>query len=309
MWFRPEIIETVNWGGDPTKPVEASAGERLRPRHSFARWKEEVRGRSRPWTPSDLDAADELQRRATEVDIERRLSSEQRAVRARDEMLAVVSHDLQNPLSVILLEAAHVLAHLPQSGDPRAGTLRESVEVIRRSTARMKALIEDLLEVERLGEKRFPLDVQPVESRDLLEDAVTEARRLADAKHISLILDLSDPPKIDADPHRISQVLANLLGNAIKFTPEGGSVTLRARPRDGALSVTVADTGRGIAPEDLAHIFDRYWRPKGSDRTGSGLGLYIARGIVEAHGGRVWAEASPQGATFVFTLPLERRNN
>ena len=94
MWFRPEVIQTVNWGGDPTKPVDAEAGKRLRPRHSFALWKEEMRARSRPWTPSDLEAADELQRRATEVDLQRRLLSEQRAVRARDEMLAVVSHDL-----------------------------------------------------------------------------------------------------------------------------------------------------------------------------------------------------------------------
>ena len=90
--------------------------------------------------------------------------------------------------------------------------------------------------------------------------------------------------------------------------PARGTVTLRARPRDGALSVTIADTGRGIAPEDLAPIFDRYWRPKGSEQEGTGLGLYIARRIVEAHGGRVWAESSPQGATFVFTLPLERRH-
>jgi chemotaxis family two-component system sensor kinase Cph1 len=305
MWFRPEVIQTVNWGGDPTKPVAAEADQRLRPRHSFALWKEEVRARSRPWTPSDLEAADELQRRATEVDLERRLSSEQRAVRARDEMLAVVSHDLGNPLSVILLAAAHLLVRLPESGDRRARSLRESVELIQRATVRMKALIEDLLELEKLGAKSFPLDVQPVESRDLLEDAVTDARPLADAKHISLVLDLSDPPKIDADPHRISQVLSNLLGNAIKFTPEGGTVTLGAQPRDGVLSVTIADTGRGIAPEDLAHIFDRYWRPTASEGEGTGLGLYIARGIVEAHGGRVWAESSPQGATFVFTLPLE----
>ena len=168
----------------------------------------------------------------------------------------------------------------------------------------MKALIEDLLELERLGAKSFPLDVQPVESRDLLEDAVTDAQPLADAKRISLVLDLSHPPRIDADPHRISQVLSNLLDNAIKFTPEGGTVTLCARPRDGALLVSIADTGRGIAPEDLAHIFDRYWRPRVSKGEGTGLGLYIARGIVEAHGGRVWAESSPQGAILSFTLPL-----
>jgi signal transduction histidine kinase len=137
---------------------------------------------------------------------------------------------------------------------------------------------------------------------------VTDAQPLADAKHISLVLDLSDPPTIDADPHRLSQVLSNLLGNAIKFTPKGGTVTLCARQRDGALSVTITDTGPGIAPEDLAHIFDRYWRPQRSEGEGTGLGLYIARGIVEAHGGRVWAESSPQGATLVFRLPLEHRD-
>jgi signal transduction histidine kinase len=104
-------------------------------------------------------------------------------------------------------------------------------------------------------------------------------------------------------------VLSNLLGNAIKFTPEGGTVTLRAWPRDGALTVAVADTGRGIAPEDLAHVFDRFWRPQGSKGEGTGLGLYIARGVVEAHGGRVWAESSPRGATFTFTLPLEPRGD
>jgi signal transduction histidine kinase len=210
---------------------------------------------------------------------------------------------------VILLEAAHLLSHLPETGDPRARTMRESVDSIRRSTTQMTALIEDLLKLASIGEQSFPLDVQPVESRDLLENAVTDAQPLADAKQISLVLDLNDPPKIDADPHRISQVLSNLLGNAIKFTPDGGTVTLYAQPRDGALSVTIADTGRGIAPEDLAHIFNRYWRPKGAEGKGTGLGLYIARGIVEAHGGRVWAESSPQGATFVFTLPLEPRRD
>ena len=109
MWFRPEVIQTVNWGGDPTKPVGAEAGTRLRPRHSFALWKEEVRARSRPWTPSDLEAAEELRRRATEVDLQRRLLSEQRAVRARDEMLAVVSHDLREPT---LRDPARSRSHL-----------------------------------------------------------------------------------------------------------------------------------------------------------------------------------------------------
>jgi chemotaxis family two-component system sensor kinase Cph1 len=147
-----------------------------------------------------------------------------------------------------------------------------------------------------------------VESRDLLENAVTHARPLADAKHISLVLDLNDAPKINADPRRISQVFSNLLGNAIKFTPEHGTVTVRARLSGEALSVTITDTGPGIPPEDLAQIFDRYRRSRASAGGGTGLGLYIARGIVTAHGGRMWAESSPHGATFAFTLPLEPRS-
>jgi chemotaxis family two-component system sensor kinase Cph1 len=308
MWFRPEIIETVNWGGDPTKRVAAEAGQPLRPRHSFALWKEEVRAHSRPWTQRDFEAAEELQRRATEVDIERRLSNEQRALRARDEVLAVVSHDLRNPLTVILLEARQLLAHLPKTGD-HAPTLREFVDPILRSTTRMNALIEDLLEPARMEATSFSLAVRPVESRALLAESVADAQPLADAKRISLVVDLHDLPPIDADPDRISQVLSNLLGNAIKFTPEGGTVTLRARPRDGALAVTITDTGRGMDPEDLPHVFDRYWRPRESEGGGTGLGLYIARRIVEAHGGRVWAESSLQGATFTFTLPVEARRD
>jgi signal transduction histidine kinase len=183
------------------------------------------------------------------------------------------------------------------------------MERISRSSRRMKALIKDLLELSRIEAKAFPLAVRPVESRDLLEDAVSDAQPLADAKDISLVMDLNDSPKIDADPHRISQVLSNLLGNAIKLTPEGGTVTVRARLRDGTLAVSIADTGRGIASEDLAHVFDRYWRPKGSTGEGSGLGLYIARGVVEAHGGRMRAESSPQGAILSFTLPLETRRD
>ena len=109
-----------------------------------------VRGRQ-----SDLEVADELQRRATEVDIERRLSSEQRAVRARDELLAVVSHDLRNPLLVVLIEAGLLLDHLPKTGDPHVSTMRESVDAIERSTTRMKALIEDLLDLARIDERSF----------------------------------------------------------------------------------------------------------------------------------------------------------
>ena len=307
LWFRPEIIKTVNWGGDPTKPVAADSGERLRPRHSFALWREEVRLHSHPWTASDLEAADELRRRAIEVDLERRLLSEQRAVRARDDLIAVVSHDLKNPLSAILMQAELMLKRASVGSEETLHLLRVGVERIRRSATHMKALIEDLLDLARIEAQRFALHLQSVESRVLLDEALLAASPLAEAKRITLAVELIDSPRLEADPERIFRVLSNLLGNAIKFTPEGGTITVRAEPRGDELLITVIDTGPGIAADHLPHVFERYWKARPASQAGAGLGLYIAKGIVEAHGGRIWAESSAGGARLIFTLPLTRR--
>jgi chemotaxis family two-component system sensor kinase Cph1 len=306
LWFRPELIQTVSWGGDPHKPVAAPSGGRLRPRHSFALWREDVRLRSQPWTVSDLETADELQRRAIEIDLQRRFSSEQRAVRARDDLLAVVSHDLRNPLSTIQLQA-EVLLRVPTAGDEgRARILREGAEHIRRSASHMKALTDDLLDLASIEAHRFALRLQLVESRHLIEEALSDASALAQAKRITFGAELIDTPKLEADPERMLRVLANLLGNAIKFTPEAGKITVRAERRDGDLAIAVADTGPGIPEDDLPHVFDRYWKAAAS-KPGTGLGLYIASGIVEAHGGKIWAESSASGARFTFTLPITRQ--
>jgi len=304
LWFRPEFIQTVSWGGDPNKPVAAPSGDRLRPRHSFALWREEVRLRSHPWTASNLEAADELQRRAVEIDLQRRFLSEQRAVRARDDLLAVVSHDLRNPLSSIQLQA-DVLLHAPSAGDEgRARILRDSAERIRRSATHMKALTDDLLDLASIEAHRFALRLQSVESRYLIEEALLAASPLAEAKRITIAVESIDMPALQADPERILRVLSNLLGNAIKFTPEGGKITVQAARRDGDLSIAVADTGPGIPADDLPHVFDRYWKAAAASKPGSGLGLYIASGIIEAHGGKIWAESSAGGARFTFTLPI-----
>jgi len=134
--------------------------------------------------------------------------------------------------------------------------------------------------------------------------AVLIASPLAQAKRITLTLELIDVPRLEADPERIFRVLSNLLGNAIKFTPDGGTITIRTERRDDNLSISVADTGPGIAPDHLPHVFERYWKAQSTSQPGSGLGLYIASGIVEAHGGKIWAESSAAGAKFTFTLPL-----
>ena len=302
LWFRPEFIETVRWGGDPRKSVATDSGGRLHPRHSFALWAEEVRGRSRPWTASDLEAADELQRRALEVDLERRLSSEQRAVRARDELLAVVSHDLRSPLSTILMQAERMVRTAPGKKD----VARESAERISRSAGHMKSLIEDLMDLAKIEAQHFVVRLQGVESRSLVEEALLAVAPLAEAKRISVAAELTDAPKLEADPVQMLRVLSNLLGNAIKFTPERGRVTVHAQKSGVDLMITVADTGPGIPADQLPWVFERYWQARPASQIGTGLGLYIARGIVAAHGGRIWAETSANGARFTFTLPLAR---
>lgn len=306
LWFRPEYIQTVNWGGDPHKPFAGDSGDRLRPRHSFALWREEVKLRSQPWTASDLEAADDLRRRAIEVDVARRFLGEQRAVQARNDLLAVVSHDLRGPLSGVLLQTEAML-HMPAATD-HAGenALRGGAERIRRLAAHMKALTDDLLDLASIEAQRFVLHLRSVESREMVEEALSVASPLAQAKRITLAVELIDVPRLEADPERIFRVLSNLLGNAIKFTPEGGTITVRTERRNDNLSFAVADTGPGIAPEQLPHVFERYWKAPSTSQPGSGLGLYIASGIVEAHGGRIWAESSAAGAKFTFVLPLAR---
>ena len=309
LWFRPEVVKTVNWGGDPSKPVATQPGEGLRPRHSFALWQQEVRLHSHRWTASDLEAAAELRRLVIEVDVERRLSSEQRAVQARDDVIAVVSHDLRGPLSAILLEAELMTAgstQMPGGGDADPAASRAAAERIHRAAVRMRALTDDLLDLARIEADRFVLHLESVPSRSMVEAAVREAARLAEAKDITLRTEVIDAPRVEADPGQVVRVLSNLVGNAIKFSPGQGAVTIRAECRDGELMIAVMDTGPGIPTDHLPHLFDRYWQPRRRRQTGAGLGLYIARGIVEAHGGRIWAESSTAGAKLTFTLPLAR---
>lgn len=303
LWFRPELIRTVSWGGDPTRSVSTESGDRLRPRHSFAVWKEEVRLHSHPWTASNLEAADELQRRAIEVDIERRLASEQHALRAREDLIAIVSHDLRGPLSSILLQA-EVMSARASAAD--ATPLREGAVRIQQSALHMKAMVEDLLDLAKLEAQGFAPQLQPVDSRRMIEEALRVASPMAEAKRITIEAQLIDPPTLEADPDAIFRVLSNLVGNAIKFSSEGGTITVRAERTGEELSITIVDRGSGIPAEALPHVFERYWKAQPASQVGSGLGLYIAKGIVEAHGGRIWAECSGGSTRFIFTLPLTR---
>jgi signal transduction histidine kinase len=175
----------------------------------------------------------------------------------------------------------------------------------------MARLIEDLLDVTRMEAGRLSVRPEVVAASEVVGDAVEGQRAIAAASGLDLRLALElELPALWADRDRLLQVFENLIGNAVKFTPAGGVVIVGAAPRAGEVVFWVADTGNGIPPADLEHVFDRFWQARSGARRGAGLGLPIAKGIVEAHGGRIWVESTPgRGATFFFTIPaLQRRD-
>ncbi len=221
----------------------------------------------------------------------------QAATRAREELLAAVSHDLRNPLNTIHL-ASGVLRDDPGASDET----KRLVTRIDRSTERMSRLIHDLLAAAQIEAGRFTAHVAPEDLRAIVEDV---ADGFTGAVRVHSVQLSTQVPSIDVLCERdlVLRVLSNLIGNAFKFTPPHGRITVTAASCDGEVEITVRDTGAGIPAEDLEHLFDRHWQ-RGADRRGSGLGLYIARGIVEAHRGRIWVESQVgEGTAFHFTLP------
>jgi light-regulated signal transduction histidine kinase (bacteriophytochrome) len=310
LWFRPQVVETVRWAGDPRKPVEADRRQGLHPRRSFALWKEEVRRRSRRFSPSELEAADELRRHAMETDLERQVARGKGAVRVRDELLAVVSHDLKNPLGVIQMQAAVLQRAVAAVDDEPARHIRAGAERIQRAVDRMNALVHELLDLARIEAGRFSVQTRPEPVEELAAETLGLLRPLAEAKGITVVEELIgiEGLRVQADRERIFQVFSNLVGNAIEFTPPGGRVALRAERREQEVLFAITDSGPGISSDQLPHLFDRYWQGRKKSREGSGLGLYIAHGIVRAHGGQIWVEtADDGGATFALTLPLSSR--
>jgi PAS domain S-box-containing protein len=221
------------------------------------------------------------------------------AVRVRDETLGIVSHDLRNPLTQIAL-SADLMANDP------AGDQSELVETIRSAARQMDRLIQDLLDVARVEAGRFAVDRKFIPAEDIVREVCDVNRKLAEQKQLRLTCNIEGPlPEICADGDRLRQVFANLVGNALKFTPPRGSITVEARPLAEAVEFRVSDTGPGIPDADLKNAFRPYWQAKKTAHMGAGLGLAIVRGIIEAHGGRVWAENVPNsGAMFTFTVPL-----
>jgi PAS domain S-box-containing protein len=257
---------------------------------------------SRVFRQRDLRWAEALaDRAAIAIENARHYRSAVQATQLRDRVLGIVAHDLRNPLSTILMQTS---ALRRQGPEPQRRS-EEPVEVIHRAAKRMNRLIQDLLDVARMEAGQLTLERGRLSAGALIAEAVEMQKPLAASSSLELRVEVDpDLAEVWGDRNRLLQVFENLIGNAIKFTQVGGRITAGATSGDGEVVFQVRDTGCGIPSEHLPHVFDRFWQATRTGRRGAGLGLPIAKGIVEAHGGRIWVEsAAGSGSTFFFTIP------
>lgn len=256
------------------------------------------------FTAEEIGIAQELALRAAfALDNARLYETAQQATIARDHALGVVSHDLRNPISAIGMCARALLAATPADDAER----RALVTTIADSTDLTQRMIRDLLDVASIELGRLNIERRALSLPPVLSQAIELFRRDAAERGVTLALDELDwLPEVNGDEQRVVQVLANLLGNALRFTDRGGSVRVGARRTESMVEIAVHDTGAGIPPSEMPRIFERYWTVRrNAPKGGTGLGLAIARGIVEAHGGAIWAESTlGKGSSFRFTLPV-----
>jgi PAS domain S-box-containing protein len=255
---------------------------------------------ARGFDTDDIGFAEDLGRLAAlALDNARLLEAVRTSLRGREEMVGVVSHDLRNPVAAVRMLSR---ALLKDSTVPAATT--ESIGLIAEAAEQMDTLIRDLLDVTTLDAGKLTIAPEPIEASTLLTEALRTLQPLVRAKGISLDVQIQvGLPRVIADSERIQQVLSNLVGNAIKFTPSDGKIVIAARNDGPEVMVSVTDNGAGIPREQLPKVFDRYWQSSRTDRQGAGLGLAIAKGIIEAHGGRIWIDSIVDKGTSVrFTL-------
>ena len=226
----------------------------------------------------------------------------------RRRLIGDVSHELRTPLTAIKGSMEGLMDGVLPANE-------ETFQQIHAEADRLNRLVDDLQELSRVEARAYPLEIRPLDVFSLVQMVTKRLAPQADSKRISLNSGLpANLPTVLADEDRAIQVLTNLIGNALQYTPEGGKVAISARRLNGEVQISVQDTGLGIPPEHLTHIFDRFYRVDASRSRsrrvggGSGIGLTIARALVEAHGGRIWAESAGegQGSTFTFTLPIAK---
>ena len=264
-------------------------------------------GAARRYSPADLALAEELGHRAAlAVDNARLYGAAQRATRARDEILGIVSHDLRNPLSAIAMCGSALDESLSTADDG----VRYMVDTIRQSADWMNRLIQDLLDIASIETGHLAMERHRQDAAPLLAQLETIFAGTAAEHGVTLAIATSSPlAPVMADGERLLQVLTNLVANALKFTPAGGTIHVTAEPDGACVRFAVRDTGAGIPPEDLPHLFDRFWQARrGASERGTGLGLAISKGIVEGHGGSIHVVSQVgSGSTFSFTIPTAPR--
>ncbi len=319
LWFRPEVAQTVTWGGNPNKPViVGSHGTRLQPRESFAAWTEETRGRARPWEAHEIAAAMEI--RDLVIDVILRKAEELERVngqlaRSNEELESfayVASHDLKEPLRHIEAFAGLLADSIATMGDARLGSMVSGIES---SSRRLRNLINDLAEFSRLGRQAQPL--APAGLNEIVQDVMSDLRPRIQEAAAELLCEAL--PTVQCDRNQMRQVLQNLLSNALKYRHPDRPCRIRifAEPEepDGRrgdpgvvplVRVGVSDNGIGFDPKYSEQVFEPFQRLHGPDEyEGSGIGLAICRKIIQRHGGKVGVEPVPGiGSTFWFSLPL-----
>ena len=264
-----------------------------------------VSGQSRRYADDDLHLLEDFAHRAAlAVDNARLYRRAAEAAELRRDLVAVVAHDLKNPLNAITMAAALLSRGAPAGAD--GDRARRQAQIVSRATERMNRLIHDLLDVSAIDAGRMDLDRQPLAIAALLAEAVDALTPMAQQKQLTLVRQLTDQTlTVLGDRERLLQVLGNLVGNAIKFTEPGGRITVSAERAGEMAELSVGDSGPGIAAEHLPHVFDRFWRMRSASRQGTGLGLWIVKGLVEAHGGAVSVDTEVgKGSRFRFTVPL-----
>jgi PAS domain S-box-containing protein len=266
----------------------------------------------RPYPAEDERLVGELATRAAlAIEAARIFQREERArreaelaARAREDFMAILAHDLRNPLGTVSLGSALLLRSTV--GHDRLDPIHDQAGRIYRAAERMEAMIRNLLDAATVESGQLPIEAAPVRIDALVNDAIDMMTLAAHERSITLEKACAcDDARIRGDHGRVLQVFSNLIGNALRFTPAGGTVAVRAELADGCARLTVHDSGCGIDPRELPFVFDRFWKGKDTARGGTGLGLYIAKGIVEAHGGVITVASEPgAGAVFTFTLPF-----
>lgn len=301
IWFKPEVIQTVNWGGDPNKPVDITDdGTQLSPRRSFVLWQETVRLRSLPWQPEEIDAIEELRRSIVEVDLERQVRAAMASNAELDQFASVISHDLKEPLRGIGYFADFLQQDLDEKLDPES---RNYLVEIKQLTTRAQTLISELYEYSRVG--RLDMAFAEVDMNEVVQEVHARLKSFFLEKGAELRVG-TPLPRVLCDRVRISEVFANLITNAIKYNDRSERwVELGADTSCEPPVFYVRDNGIGIADNAKERIFKMFQRlhQPGEFGGGTGVGLPIVKRIIDRHGGRIWVESLPgKGSTFHFTL-------